>query len=216
MHKKFTRSNHWVVPVESLRTGLEQHVADSSNHSLYILNTDSVDPVAQHVLGTRGSRHTDENHAILQKSETKTAEFSSISKSHVPSSSLLQSHRKRRTTHACVVVWRTRQKMEATWNVNRQMREHAQTVSATDAERARNTAKVLMWVSKQLSGLKNSSPQKNRNWAGCSGTGKSGRRRLRRCRRHHNWLGDWERALAGLLFVFETVAAAGLAHHEPP
>ena len=44
--------------------------------------------------------------------------------------------------------------MEATWNVNRQMREHAQTVSATNAERARNTAKVLMWVSKQLSGLK--------------------------------------------------------------
>ena len=40
----------------------------------------SLCPVAQHVVGTRGSRHTDENHAIQQKSEPKTAECSSISK----------------------------------------------------------------------------------------------------------------------------------------
>ena len=44
--------------------GPEQHVAHSSNYSLYMTKTDSFDPVAQHVLGTRGSRHTAENHAV--------------------------------------------------------------------------------------------------------------------------------------------------------
>ena len=38
---------------------------------------------------------------------------------------------------------RTRQKMEATWNVNRQMREQAQTVSATYAESSQHGQGVL-------------------------------------------------------------------------
>ena len=80
MNEMFTRSNHKILPIKSWRIGPEQHAAESSNHSLYLMNTDSIDPVAQHVLGTRGSRHSDENHAIQQTSETKTAEFSSIFK----------------------------------------------------------------------------------------------------------------------------------------
>ena len=78
MLQRFTERNPWIVPVYSLSMGPEQHVADSSNYSLYLVNTGSFDPVAQHSLGTRGSRHTAENHAIQQKSEPKTADFCKI------------------------------------------------------------------------------------------------------------------------------------------
>ena len=137
------------MPVKSLRMGPEQHVADSSNYSLYLtklfnsssseghfggtsnqmvrfvsllllllslllINTDSFDPVAQHVLGTRGSRHAAENHAIQQKSEPKTAEVSSISKPRLTGDKtqteqcavfvFVEKSQKQRTTHACCAV----------------------------------------------------------------------------------------------------------------
>ena len=31
------QSNHWILPILSLRTGREQHVPDSSKHSLYLI-----------------------------------------------------------------------------------------------------------------------------------------------------------------------------------
>ena len=34
---KFTERNHWILPIQGLRTGREQHVPESSNHSLYLV-----------------------------------------------------------------------------------------------------------------------------------------------------------------------------------
>ena len=31
------QSNHWILPIKSLRLGREQHVPDSSNHPLYMM-----------------------------------------------------------------------------------------------------------------------------------------------------------------------------------
>ena len=106
--------------------------------------------------------------------------------------------------------------MEATWNVNRQMREHAQTVSATDAERARNTAKVLMWVSKQLSGLKTVHLRKIGTLLAAAAQERVGDVASGDASATTTGSVIGRGALAGLLFVFETVVAAGLAHHEPP
>ena len=35
--ERFTESNHWMLPILSLRIGREQHVHHSSNHSLYLM-----------------------------------------------------------------------------------------------------------------------------------------------------------------------------------
>ena len=35
--QRFTKSNHWILQISSLRTGREQHVPDSSNRSLYLM-----------------------------------------------------------------------------------------------------------------------------------------------------------------------------------
>ena len=36
-NQRFTKSNHWMLPIFSLRIGQEQHVFDSSNHSHYLM-----------------------------------------------------------------------------------------------------------------------------------------------------------------------------------
>ena len=35
--QRSTTSNHWILQISSLRAGREQHVSDSSNHSLYLM-----------------------------------------------------------------------------------------------------------------------------------------------------------------------------------
>ena len=35
--ERFTERNPWFLPIQGLRTGREQHVPDSSNHSLYLM-----------------------------------------------------------------------------------------------------------------------------------------------------------------------------------
>ena len=35
--QRFTKSNHWILQISSLRIAREQHVADSSNHSLCLI-----------------------------------------------------------------------------------------------------------------------------------------------------------------------------------
>ena len=34
--ERFTKSNLWILPIQGLRVGREQHVTDSFNHSLYL------------------------------------------------------------------------------------------------------------------------------------------------------------------------------------
>ena len=35
--ERFTERNSWLLPIQGLRTGREQHVPESSNHSLYLM-----------------------------------------------------------------------------------------------------------------------------------------------------------------------------------
>ena len=37
MTQRFTKSNHWILQISSLRKGREQNVSDSSNHSLHLM-----------------------------------------------------------------------------------------------------------------------------------------------------------------------------------
>ena len=37
MTQRFTKSNHWMLHIQSLRTSREQHVPDSSDHSQYLI-----------------------------------------------------------------------------------------------------------------------------------------------------------------------------------
>ena len=36
--ERFTERNHWMLQISSLRIGREQHVPESSDHSLYLIS----------------------------------------------------------------------------------------------------------------------------------------------------------------------------------
>ena len=46
---RFTKSNHWILPILSLRIGRTRNVPDSSNHSLYLIKMLSSNPEGKNV-----------------------------------------------------------------------------------------------------------------------------------------------------------------------
>ena len=48
--QRFTGRNHWFFPIQGLRTGREQHVFESSNHSLYLMKLlrDTAEGISTH------------------------------------------------------------------------------------------------------------------------------------------------------------------------
>ena len=57
--KRFTERNPWFLPIQGLRTGREQHVLESSNHSLYLTK-----------LLSSMTQHTTHNHSNTQQHNT--------------------------------------------------------------------------------------------------------------------------------------------------
>ena len=66
--ERFTERNPWFLPIQGLRTGREQHVPESSNHSLYLMKLlrDTAEGISTH------NTHTHTHQHILTNPPTQT------------------------------------------------------------------------------------------------------------------------------------------------